>query len=168
MADTKKVQASSDTEGGDTPFRGSFFHSLDDKGRVSLPATFRSALNELDQSKVILTNFISDGARCVEGFSLDSWSIFEGKLRERSRFDPRIQKLENFYLARSCECQLDSSGRINIPQYLRIYGGLTRELVFTSTLRGFRIWDKRVWELIFSDAEKALLEDPALFMDLDI
>ena len=148
-------------------FRGVYFHSLDDKGRVNLPADFRRQLDgETDQSLVI-TNFISDGARCLEGYTAKSWKEFEEKLAKRSRFDPQVRKLENYYLARAATCPIDGSGRINIPAYLRVYAGIDREITFTSSVHGFRIWDKRVWELVFNEAEAALLENPALFIDVD-
>ena len=54
-------------------FRGNCIHSLDDKGRISLPSEFRRVLGEREQSGVVLTNYISEGARCIEGFSLDVW-----------------------------------------------------------------------------------------------
>lgn len=148
-------------------FRGSFEHALDDKGRVSLPSPFRQALKDSNLSSIVITNFISDGARCLEGFDLKSWQTFEKQMQERSRFDPQVRKLENFYLARAVECPIDKSGRINIPLHLRQYAALERDVVFTASLHGFRIWDKRVWELVFSEAESALLEDPALFMGVD-
>lgn len=148
-------------------FRGSYFHQLDQKGRISIPSSFRQSL-EQDHQMVILTNFICDGARCLEGFSLDAWSTFENKLAVRSRFDPQVKKLENYYLARAVECLLDSSGRIIVPQHLREYAGLEKEVVFASSLHGFRIWDRRVWEIIFREAEAALLENPGLFMDVDV
>ncbi len=151
----------------DCVFRGVFCHAIDDKGRVSLPAEFRKALNKSQQESIVLTNFVSDGTRCLEGYSMDSWKRFEKKLTERSRFDPQVRKVENFYLARSAICQIDSSGRINIPMYLRTYAGVEKEVAFTSSLHGFRVWDRRVWELVFQEAEAALLENPALFIDVD-
>lgn len=55
-------------------FRGNFFHTIDDKGRVSLPVDFRRSLNRSSQpireNSVVLTNYISEGSRCLEGFSL--------------------------------------------------------------------------------------------------
>lgn len=151
----------------DVAFRGVFQHSLDEKGRVSFPAEFRTALQESEDQSVVLTNFLSDGARCLEGYSLTSWKRFEQKLRERSRFDPQVRKLENFYLSRSQVVPLDANGRVNIPPHLRTYAGLEREVVFSSSVHGFRLWDKRVWDLVFQEAEAALLEDPALFLDVD-
>ena len=153
-------------EGASRAFRGSFEHSLDTKGRVSLPSTFRSIVGNDDA--VVLTNFICDGARCLDGFALRDWEVFEAKLRSQSRFDPQLRKLENFYLARAVDCPVDKSGRINIPNNLRSYAGLDREVIFTSSFHGFRIWDLRVWNLIFSEAESALIDDPSLFTGVDV
>lgn len=151
-------------EQGQESFRGIFHHAMDKKGRVSLPASFRSQIGD---EPIVLTNFVSDGARCLEGYGLSRWEIFEEKLRKRSRFDPKIRKLENYYLARAASCELDSSGRITVAPHLRNYAALERDVVFTSTLNGFRIWDERVWDVIFSEAEQALLGDPELFVELD-
>ncbi len=149
-------------------FRGVFQHALDEKGRVSFPSEFRQALGELGEDSVVITNFISDGARCLEGYSMSAWRLFEAKLATRSRFDPQVRKLENYYLSRAAVCQLDTSGRVNLPAHLRTYAGLERDVVFTSSTHGFRIWDRRVWELVFQEAEAALLENPALFLDVDL
>lgn len=148
-------------------FRGSFEHALDDKGRISLPSCFRQVLKGQGENTVVLTNFITDGARCLEGFSLGAWRKFEQKLAKRSRFDPQVRKLENFYLARAALCSLDGSGRITIPSNLRAYAALSRDVVFTASLHGFRVWDKRVNDLVFREAEAALLENPGLFIDVD-
>ena len=149
-------------------FKGSFEHVLDDKGRVSLPSDFRQVLIQKNVNSVVITNFISDGARCLDGFALDDWKNFEAKLKAKSRFDPQIRKLENFYLARAAECNVDSAGRIHIPQHLRVYAGFEKRLSFTAALHGFRIWDSRVWDLIFKESEAALLDNPALFNLVDV
>ena len=149
----------------DPSFKGNFTHSLDTKGRVSLPSDFRKVLTE---NKIVITNYISDGARCIEGFGLSSWYQFEEKLRKKSRFDPKLQKLENFYISRAAECSIDSAGRILIPSHLRVYAGIEKDITFTASLHGFRIWNSKVWDVIFSEAEQALLEDPELFMEVDI
>lgn len=149
-------------------FRGNFTHTIDDKGRVSLPAEFRSVLKLRNENSVVLTNYISEGSRCIEGFGVKAWQDFEEKLRQKSRFSAKLQKLENFYISRACECPIDGSGRILIPTYLRTYAGLEKESTFTSSIHGFRIWDKRVWEHTFEQAESALLEDPNIFSDVDL
>lgn len=149
-------------------FKGNFVHCADEKGRISLPSDFRETLQKINNESIVLTNYISDGARCLEGFGKTAWLEFEKKLRTKSRFDPKVQKLENYYLSRAAECSVDASGRILIPQYLRLYAGLEKEVVFTSSIHGFRVWDKRVWDVIFSQAERALMDDPSVFVDVDI
>ena len=171
----KKVscsEAGSDESGEElnspVAFRGNFNHTVDAKGRVSLPSEFRRVLSERGESRVVITNYISDGARCLEGFGLSAWVEFEKKLRQKSRFSPKLQKLENFYLSRASECPIDGSGRILIPTHLRTYAGIAKEVTFTSSIHGFRIWDDRVWEVIFSSTEEALMSNPELFADVDI
>ena len=149
-------------------FRGNYAHSIDEKGRVSLPAEFRRILTQSNESSIVITNYISDGARCLEGFSLKVWERFESRLREKSRFDSKLQKLENFYLSRAAECPVDGSGRILVPPHLRSYAGLEKDVTFTSSIHGFRIWDSRVWNAIFAAAEEALMSNPDVFSDIDV
>lgn len=156
---------SSSLSSTESSFLGVYQHSIDEKGRVSFPVEFRTPLKG---QPLVLTNYISDGARCLEGFTLESWALFVKGLKKRSRFEPRLRQLENFYLSRAHQCCLDTSGRIIIPQHLRSYAALEREVVFSSSLHGFRLWDKRVWELVIQEAEAALLEDPALFEGIDL
>lgn len=148
-------------------FRGCFEHSIDDKGRISIPSAYRQILQQHAVTGLVLTNYICDGARCIEAYTEPEWRNLELRLERRSRFDPQVKRLENYYLARAVHCPLDGSGRINLPPHLRSYAGLGREAVFAATIRGFRIWDKRVWELIFNEAETALMENPAIFENVD-
>ncbi|MCC6952888.1 MAG: division/cell wall cluster transcriptional repressor MraZ [Deltaproteobacteria bacterium] len=147
---------------------GHFEHRFDLKNRITLPSEYRARLEQLGERSVVLTNFLCDGARCLDGYVRGEWVSFERKLRERSRFDPQLRKLETFYLSRAAECPVDSSGRILVPPHLRIYAGLDKEVVFASSLHGFRVWDKRVWDHVFTEAETALLENPGLFRDVDL
>jgi MraZ protein len=125
-------------------------------------------LGDQEKRGVVLTNYISEGSRCIEGFSLGEWEDFEARLREKSRFSSKLQRLENFYLSRASECPIDSNGRILVPTYLRAYAGFDKEVVFTASIHGFRMWDKRVWDSIFAASEQALLENPDLFADVDL
>ena len=155
-------------EGSPLSFRGNFSHALDDKGRVSLPSEFRKIISSVGSNSIVLTNYISDGSRCLEGFAEKSWHEFEEKLRAKSRFSSKLQKLENFYLSRAAECPVDKAGRILIPPHLRQYAGLEEKVTFTSSIHGFRLWDARVWEHVFQETEQALMSDPELFADVDL
>ena len=153
---------------GFVSFRGNYAHSIDEKGRVSLPAEFRRILQDNGEKSVVITNYISDGARCLEGFGVGAWHEFETRLRAKSRFSSKLQKLENYYLSRAAECPIDGAGRILLPAYLRVYAGIEREITFTSSIHGFRIWDTRVWTTIFAAAEETLMSNPDVFADVDV
>ena len=166
-------QAPESGDDGDGPAEssallGHFQHRFDPKNRITLPREYRARLGARGEKSVVLTNFLCDGARCLDGYVKSEWVTFEKKLRERSRFDPQLRKLETFYLSRAAECPVDSSGRILVPPHLRQYAGLDKDVVFASSLHGFRVWDKRVWDLVFAEAESALLENPALFRNVDL
>ena len=158
MTDNKQRESDGNTDV--VPFAGSFHgnfnHTVDDKGRVNLPSEFRRILQEHNESSIVLTNYVSDGARCLEGFGLHAWKEFERKLREKSRFSAKLQKLENYYLSRAAHCSIDGNGRVLIPSHLRQYAALDRDVTFTSSIHGFRLWDRRVWETIFSAGDQAL------------
>ena len=149
-------------------FRGCFEHKLDTKGRVSIPSEFREVLQAGGKNQIVVTNYVCDGFRCLEAFSLKVWKNLEDNLAKRSRFEPKLKILENYYLSRAQICPLDNVGRINLSKTLLSYAGLERDITFTSTVLGFRIWDSRVWNLIFEQAESQLLENPELFVGIDV
>lgn len=152
---------------GEYLFRGTFHHSIDDKGRVSIPSSFRQIMLAKKENEIVLTNYITDGMRCLDAFTISAWKKFETNLSRKSRFDPKLRKLENYYLSRAVVCSIDGSGRINIPSHLRVYASLDKEIVFVASLHGFRIWERKIWDVLFQEAEAALLENPALFEGVD-
>ena len=149
-----------------TVFRGTYVNTIDSKGRVNIPSTYRQVLNQ--QNSIVVTNYVTEGARCLEAYTLSEWEVFENRLRSKSRFDPKIRALEHYYFSRASVCNLDSSGRINIPQNLRAYASLEKEILFCASFNGFRIWDKRIADLVFENAEAQLLENPELFRNVDV
>lgn len=147
-------------------FRGTYINTIDSKGRVNIPSSYRQVLAE--QNSIVITNYITEGARCLEAYTIKEWEAFENKLRSKSRFDPKIRALEHYYFSRAAVCNLDSNGRVNIPQNLRVYASLEKEVLFCASFNGFRVWDKRIAEMVFENAETQLLDDPELFRNVDV
>ena len=77
-------------------------------------------------------------------------------------------RFQNYYFAAAHDCVIDKQGRILLPPSLREYAGLNRDVVFTSALEKFRIWDRAQWKQVFGDAERALMERPEDLTDLGI
>lgn len=149
-------------------FRGTFEHTIDDKGRVSVPARFRELLLASNDDRVVITNFLMASLRCLDVYPLAAWQQLEERLRAKPQFDQRVLRFQNYYFAAAHDCVIDKQGRILLPPSLRDYAGLTREVVFTSALEKFRIWDREQWKQVFSDAERTLMERPEDLTDLGI
>jgi MraZ protein len=149
-------------------FRGNFEHTIDGKGRLSIPAKFRDVLTGKSNDRLVVTNFVVDGMRCLDVYPIDEWSRLEDEVRKRPKFDRRMLMFQNYYLGAACECELDAHGRILIPPGLRKYADLKRDVVLVSALEKFRVWDQDVWKKIFVEAEDKLMQDPDFLGDLGI
>ena len=149
-------------------FRGSFEHTLDSKGRVSIPAKFREVLLGKGDDRIVITNFVVEQARCLDVYPFDEWVRFEDEVRKKPRFDRRIIAFQNYYLGGASECAVDKQGRILIPPLLREYANLKRDVVLVSVLDKFRVWDKETWKKVFAEAEEKLMQDPDFLGDLGL
>jgi MraZ protein len=138
-------------------FRGQYEHTMDAKGRVSLPARYREVLAEMDvegdsADRIILTrNF----EKSLELYPMDKWLNFEEKVRSLPQFDPYVQRVLRVFIAGAVECSLDSHGRILVPKSMRQFASLEREVVWVGQLEKVQMWPKSRWE----SAVDAALED---------
>ena len=128
---------------GERVFRGRYLHTIDPKGRLSIPAKFRDALrNDYDGRLVVVPNEV-----CLEVHPLEEWERIEEKLREKSLFDPDVRKLGRLYISRAKDTALDRAGRILIPQDVREQGGLARDVTLVGGgRRHFEVWDRARFE----------------------
>ncbi len=149
-------------------FHGTFEHTIDDKGRVSVPARFREVLLANNDDRVVITNFFIGTLRCLEVYAVAEWHKLEERLRAKPQFDQRVMRFQNYYVAAAHDCVIDKQGRILLPPSLREYAGLNRDVVFAAAQEKFRIWDRERWKQVFDDAERALMERPEDLSDLGI
>ncbi len=149
-------------------FRGHFEHTVDDKGRVAIPARFREALSGLQDERLVVTKFGLRGRHCLDVYPLSAWRELEGRILRKNRFNAKLIRFSNYYISGAHECQLDSQGRIVVPSLLREYAGLGREVMFTGDIDKFRLWDKDVWQQVFGQDEQEILDNAELFSELDL
>lgn len=142
-------------------FRGTFEHSIDEKGRVSVPVRFREVLQVKKDECMVITNFFVGAARCLEVYPYSAWVELEKNLKLKGQFDQTVVQFMNYYISSALECTLDKQGRILLPPNLREHAGLKRDVVFTSALAKFRIWDRDQWRQVFAAAERELMARPA-------
>lgn len=148
-------------------FRGCFEHTLDDKGRVSIPAPFRKALGLQSDGLIIVTKFIINSFHCLDVYPLAEWEALEQELTKKQRFDEIFNKVESFYLANAQECQVDKQGRVLLPPHLRAYAGLDKDVMFAAALKKFRIWDKATWDRFNAESEQQFSQNPTMFNGLN-
>lgn len=149
-------------------FRGTFEHTVDDKGRVSVPVRFREILMASNDDRVVITNYVIGLVRCLDVYPYAAWVDLEERLRQKPQFDQNVLHFQNYYLAAAHDCVLDKQGRILLPPSLREYAGLKKDVVFTSASGKFRIWDREQWKQVFGVAEQAIIERPHDFSGLGI
>ncbi|SRR5581483_6691632 len=149
-------------------FRGNFEHAVDDKGRVAIPARFREALSGLQEERLVVTKFAHRGQHCLDCYPHSAWRQLEAKILAKNRFNPKVVAFANYYVSGAHECSLDAQGRILVPPLLREYAGLGREAMFTGDIDKFRIWNKELWQRVFTEDERAVLENPELLGELEL
>jgi len=120
-------------------FYGEYQHTLDPKGRVIIPSRFRDELGE----KFIITKGLDN---CLFIYSLQEWEAVVSKLRALPFTDKDVRSFVRFFSAGACECEMDKQGRILIPQNLREYAGLNKEVYLTGAITRVEVWDKDRWE----------------------
>jgi MraZ protein len=121
-------------------FLGEHQHTLDAKGRVSLPAKFRL---EMTAGQGLVVGKGLDA--CLFVYLADDYESFTAELLERQDFDPRMRRMRRFFMAGATPVELDSAGRIGIPPVLREYAGLNRDVVVIGNGNRIEIWDADAW-----------------------
>jgi len=115
---------------------------MDAKGRVSIPSRYRELLQERQDRQLILTNWDD----YVMAFPQSEWVKVEAKLGELALFRQEIRSFQRFLISGVEYCPLDRQGRILVPQNLRDYANLNREVALVGAVRCFELWDKTTFE----------------------
>ena len=144
-------------------FRGSFAHSIDPKGRVSVPAKFRDLICASNDDRVVITNFRSESTPCLDVYAHADWLRLEERMSQRPQFNPKVQAFTHYYLSNAQECQVDKQGRMLLPPLLRTYAQLGETAMFTGVGTKFQVWDHKAWQHVFERSEKAIFTDPDNF-----
>lgn len=117
-------------------FIGEFFHSFDEKGRVNIPAKLREELGE----QFVVTKGL-DG--CLSVYSMKKWEhiseIVDGLPLAKAR------DLKRFMFSSACVASPDRQGRILVPQTLRSYAGITKDIAVIGASDHVELWDKEAW-----------------------
>lgn len=127
-----------------TLFLSTYANKVDRKGRVSVPAPFRTALAAQTFPGIVL--FRSSGHACLEGFAYAAMEELAGRLDHYDLFSPAQDDLATTIFAEAVQLPFDAEGRIVIPEFLLNHAGIEGQAMFVGLGRKFQIWNRAAYE----------------------
>lgn len=122
-------------------FRGRYEHTIDAKGRISIPSKFREVLSKKYDDRLVITNF----DHCLVAFPYEEWSFLEQKVGTFSLMKKETSAFFRFFYSSAMDCDIDKQGRLLIPQTLRDYAGLQKDVVLVGEGKRIEIFAKERW-----------------------
>lgn len=122
-------------------FLGEYTHTIDDKGRITIPAKFRG---ELAAGLVVARGF----DRNLMAFPRDEWVALAAKIAERPLSDEKVRDFRRRVFSGADDATPDRQGRIIIPHHLREFAGLDGEVVIAGNLNYIELWNAEAWQSV--------------------
>lgn len=132
-------------------FKGEYQHSLDDKGRLTIPAKFREGLGD----DFVITRGLD---RCLFVYPRAEWEALEGRIKTLPMNQPEVRGFVRLLYAGAIDGEPDKQGRVNLPQTLRDYAGIEKDVVITAALNRVEIWSAKNWAEYSGKLEPAFSE----------
>lgn len=129
-------------------FIGEHSHSVDSKGRVSVPAKYREDL----ATGVVITRGLD---HCLWVYPKEQWESIAKKLSELPISQKSSRAFARLMLAGAWDAELDKQGRINLPEYLRKFAGITKQVTVAGLYNRLEIWDEDAWHTYREQTEAA-------------
>lgn len=126
-------------------FMGEYHHSIDDKGRLIIPAKFRAELGD----KFIITRGIEN---CLFAYPIERWETIVHKLESLPFTKKDARNFTRFFLSGATVAEFDKQGRINITSPLINYASIEKDCVIIGTGDRLEIWAKDAWNNFFDSA----------------
>ena len=145
-------------------FRGRFVHTIDAKGRISIPSKFREVLKKDYDERLVVANY--EGG--LIAYPIIEWEALEAKLRDKPKMKKEIKAFLRFFYSSAVECSLDRQGRILIPPTLRDYAKLEKDVISIGTQNTFEIWSRVKWAEVEVRAEQQFQEGSDALAELGI
>ncbi|MCC6642717.1 MAG: division/cell wall cluster transcriptional repressor MraZ [Deltaproteobacteria bacterium] len=141
-------------------FRGRFVHTIDPKGRMSIPLGFRTEVARRGEHPPILTN-LKD---CLALYVREDFLEIERRLCSTSPLQLDVQSLQRFIVSGASDCPFDAQGRILVPPHLREHARLERDVVVAGVGPRIELWDKHRFdqELAQTQAQFAQIANSAV------
>ncbi len=141
-------------------FMGEFQHSIDEKGRIIIPAKFRDLLG----TSFVVTRGLD---QCLFVYPQSEWEVLEQKLKALPLMKSDARAFTRFFFSGATECEWDKQGRVNLPATLRQYAKLEKDCVVLGVSNRVEIWSRDTWELYFQQSEDTFNEIAEKLVDFN-
>ncbi len=128
-------------------FIGEYTATIDEKGRISIPAKFRTQL----KSKVVVTRGLDNSLFL---YNLEEWKKLAEKLASLPISTANTRAFSRLMLAGAMDCDIDKQGRIMLPVYLKEFAKINKKLVFAGLYNRIEIWSDDLWSTYKAQTEK--------------
>lgn len=127
-------------------FLGEYEATLDAKSRFLLPVGFKKQMPEADNTQFVICRGFE---KCLSLYPVKSWEPIFNRIGKLDDFDPEVRQFRRYFLNGATPVELDSAGRLLIPQNLKEYAALERDIILASAMDKIEIWDKTKYNQFF-------------------
>jgi len=144
-------------------FYGEYLHSIDRKGRLILPAKFR----EVSKANFIEKFFVTRGLdKCLFMFSEEEWRAQEVKFKAISFTKQQARTFNRLYFSGAVEVIADRQGRILLPQYLKDFAEIKKDVLIVGVSNRIEIWAKDKWQEFYGSSRQSFEEIAEKLMEI--
>jgi transcriptional regulator MraZ len=140
-------------------FSGTYYFTVDTKGRIIIPAPFREIISTNYSTKLYITNAPVD--QCIRIYPQEEWSKLQDKVRTKPSSDKHIKFFMRRVIGSAVEIDLDRQGRILIPVALRENAKINGNVVIVGQVERLELWDRDEWDRLvdLSKIDKESMEE---------
>jgi MraZ protein len=131
-----------------TGFLGEYEVTIDAKGRFLLPAGFKKQVPEDWGNQYVISRGIEP---CLTLYPMKNWEPIFSKISELNAFDPKVRQFQRYFLNGATTVELDTAGRLLIPQNLKLFAELDKDAVLVAAVQKIEIWDKKKYQQFFEN-----------------
>jgi MraZ protein len=144
-------------------FYGEYFHTIDRKGRLILPAKFRESAKNNFVDKFFITRGL-DG--CLFMFTEEEWNNQEQRFKNLPITKQQARTFNRLYFSGAVEIISDKQGRILIPQFLKDFAGIKRDVMIIGVSNRIEIWAKERWQEFYGNNQPVFEQIAEQLMDI--
>ncbi|MDD5269761.1 MAG: division/cell wall cluster transcriptional repressor MraZ [Candidatus Omnitrophota bacterium] len=145
-------------------FYGEYEHTIDRKGRIIIPSKFREVFKENFVEKFYVTRGLD---KCLFVFTEEEWKLAEQKFKGMSFTKADSRKFNRLFFSGAVDVTCDKQGRVLLPQYLKDYAGIKRDVMIVGVSNRMEIWSKEEWNRYYDNAAPSFEKTAENLLELD-